>query len=169
MTSLLPIIKDILPIIMPSKVHVTKSTELDVATGQTDGMVRKGAIIKKSNKVCASVMTASPHTSSAIHHHGEQDTIVYAASGHGGTFPSYLPISHPSLRITSLTSLPQAIISDNGQTRQELSPGDFALIPAWTEHQEVNDGEEEVTWIITRSGSEPVVVNLKGWGEGTKD
>ncbi|CZT44559.1 uncharacterized protein RSE6_04745 [Rhynchosporium secalis] len=130
---------------MPSQVHVTKSTELDVATGQTDGMVRKGAIIKKSDKVCASVMTASPHTSSAVHHHGEQDTIVYAASGHG------------------------AIISDNGKTRQELAPGDFALIPAWTEHQEVNDGEEEVTWIITRSGSEPVVVNLKGWGEGTKD
>jgi len=144
MTSLLPIIKDILPIIMPSHVHVTKSTELDVATGQTDGMVRKGAIINKSSKVCASVMTAAPHTSSAVHHHGEQDTIVYAASGHG------------------------AIISDNGTKRQELSPGDFALIPAWTEHQEVNGGEEEVTWIITRSGSEPVVVNLKGWGEGTK-
>ncbi|KAH7327203.1 RmlC-like cupin domain-containing protein [Rhexocercosporidium sp. MPI-PUGE-AT-0058] len=130
---------------MPSHVHVTKSTELDVATGQTNGMVRKGAIIKKSNKLCASVMTAAPHTSSAIHHHGEQDTIVYAASGHG------------------------AIISDNGQTRQELAPGDFALIPAWTEHQEVNDGEEEVTWIITRSGGEPVVVNLRGWGEGTKE
>ncbi|KAH6720765.1 RmlC-like cupin domain-containing protein [Leptodontidium sp. MPI-SDFR-AT-0119] len=92
-----------------------------------------------------SVMTALPHTSSAIHHHGEQDTIVYAASGHG------------------------AIISDNGKTRQELAPGDFALIPAWTEHQEVNDGEEEVTWIITRSGGEPVVVNLKGWGKGTKE
>ncbi|KAH7379716.1 RmlC-like cupin domain-containing protein [Cadophora sp. MPI-SDFR-AT-0126] len=91
------------------------------------------------------VMTAAPHTSSAVHHHGEQDTIVYAASGHG------------------------SIISDNGKTRQDLSPGDFALIPAWTEHQEANEGEEEVTWIITRSGSEPVVVNLKGWGEGTKE
>jgi hypothetical protein len=32
----------------------------------------------------------------------------------------------------------------------------------------VNDGEEEVTWIITRSGSEPVVVNLEGWGGNTK-
>ena len=49
------------------------------------------------------------------------DTIVYAASGHG------------------------AVISDNGKTRQELAPGDFALIPAWTEHQEVNEGDEEVT------------------------
>ena len=73
-------------------------------------------------------MVAHPHTSSAVHHHGEQDTIVYAASGHG------------------------AVISDHGKTRQELSPGDFALIPAWTEHQEVNEGDEEVTWIITRSG-----------------
>ena len=89
-------------------------------------------------------MIAHPKTASAVHHHGEQgqtlpsqplsrtppfqplayfttDTIVYAASGHG------------------------AVISDNGKTRQELSPGDFALIPAWTEHQEVNDGDEEVT------------------------
>lgn len=37
------------------------------------------------------------------------------------------------------------MISDNGKTRQELTPGDFALIPAWTEHQEVNDNDEEVT------------------------
>lgn len=37
------------------------------------------------------------------------------------------------------------MISDDGKTRQELSPGDFALIPAWTEHQEVNDGDEDVT------------------------
>ena len=34
--------------------------------------------------------------------------------------------------------------------------------------QEVNEGEEEVVWIITWSGSEPVVVNLEGWGGTTK-
>jgi gentisate 1,2-dioxygenase len=74
----------------------------------------------------------------------EQDTIVYASRGHG------------------------SVISQNGKKRQELAPGDFALIPAWTEHQEVNDGDEEVTWIITRSGGTPVVVNLEGWGLGEK-
>ena len=58
------------------------------------------------------------------------------------------------------------MISEGGRKRQDLSPGDFALIPAWTEHQEVNEGDEEVTWIISRSGGTPVVVNLKGWGEG---
>jgi uncharacterized RmlC-like cupin family protein len=48
--------------------------------------------------------------------------------------------------------------------KQPLSPGDFALIPAWTEHQEVNESDEDVVWIITRSGRAPVVVNLRGWG-----
>jgi hypothetical protein len=118
-------------------------------------------------------MIAHPHTSSAVHHHGgtsslplslslslslssppspfldpsntlppppEQDTIIYALAGHG------------------------SVVSADGTKRQALAPGDFALIPAWTEHQEVNDGDEEVTWIISRSGGVPVVVNLEGWG-----
>jgi uncharacterized RmlC-like cupin family protein len=86
-------------------------------------------------------MTALPKSASAVHHHGPQDTIVYAASGHG------------------------AIVSEGGKKRQDLAPGDFALIPAYAEHQEVNDGDEDVVWVITRSGSEPVVENLEGWGK----
>lgn len=85
------------------------------------------------------VMIAKPNSASAVHHHGEQDTIVYALHGHG------------------------VIVSDAGKTRQELAPGDFALIPAWAEHQEVNESAEEVTWIITRSGRVPAVENLEGW------
>jgi hypothetical protein len=30
----------------------------------------------------------------------------------------------------------------------------------------VNESDEDVVWIITRSGRVPVVVNLKGWGAG---
>ena len=85
-------------------------------------------------------MVAKPHSSSAVHHHGDQDTIVYALSGHG------------------------AVVSEGGKKRQVLAPGDFALIPAGAEHQEVNDGDDDVTWIITRSGKEPEVTNLDGWG-----
>lgn len=51
-----------------------------------------------------------------------------------------------------------------GLKKVNLAPGDFALIPAYCEHQEVNEGDEEVEWIITRSGKTPVVVNLEGWG-----
>ncbi|PMD33717.1 hypothetical protein L207DRAFT_517760 [Hyaloscypha variabilis F] len=73
MTSLLPLLKDLVPIVMGSSpVHVTRSADLDSSTGQTEGMIRKGAIIKKSDKLCASVMIAHPHTASAVHHHGEQ-------------------------------------------------------------------------------------------------
>ena len=87
-------------------------------------------------------MIAKPHSSSAIHNHGDQDTIVYAIRGRG------------------------AVVSEGGKRRQILEAGDFALIPAHAEHQEVNDGDEEVTWIITRSGRTPVVKNLEGWTSG---
>lgn len=88
-------------------------------------------------------MIAAPHTASAIHHHGEENTIVFAFSGQG------------------------TIVSEGGKKKQVLMPGDFALIPAWAEHQEVNETDEEVVWAIVRSGREPVVVNLdeeRGWG-----
>jgi hypothetical protein len=62
MTSLLPIIQDILPILMPSAVHVTRATELDAATGQTDGMIRKGAIVGKSDKICATGQCVPSHS-----------------------------------------------------------------------------------------------------------
>lgn len=56
-------------------------------------------------------------------------------------------------------------MSEGGKKRVNLKPGDFALIPAFAEHQEANDGDEEVTWIIIRSGRNPVVENLDGWGK----
>lgn len=57
------------------------------------------------------------------------------------------------------------MVSEGGKKKQVLEKGDFALIPANAEHQEVNDGDEEVEWIITRSGRVPVVENLEGWGK----
>ncbi|KAF8852824.1 hypothetical protein BDZ45DRAFT_729923 [Acephala macrosclerotiorum] len=124
-------------------------------------------------------------------HHGEQDPIVYAASGHGSVvsedgkkrhvypspaLPFLFPFSSslfPSLQhIKLLLERKQKEDEKSGKlsygASEELSPSDFALIPAWTEHQEINDGDEEVTWIITRSGGAPVVVNLEGWGGSVK-
>ena len=123
-----------------NEVHVTKAAELSDTTGQTGGMIRQGAITDKAS-ICATVMIAEPHSSSDIHHHGAQDTIVFCVRGHG------------------------AVVSEGGRKRQSLAPGDFALIPAYAEHQEVNDGDEELEWIITRSGRVPAVENLAGWGD----
>ena len=88
-------------------------------------------------------MKAQPHTASGIHHHGTQDTIVYAIAGHG------------------------AIISEGGKKRCEMKAGDWALIPAGVDHQEVNEGDEEVVWAIIRGGAEPQVVNreTEGWAQ----
>jgi len=125
---------------MANTVSVTKASELDEGTGgRTEGMVRKGAIVDKSDKICSLVMFTEPHTFSAVHHHGEQDTIVYAAKGHG------------------------TIVFGGGKERKTLSPGDFAIIPAYTEHQEVNDSDQDVEWVIVRTGRKPVTVNLEGW------
>ncbi|KAI1770049.1 RmlC-like cupin [Hypoxylon cercidicola] len=126
-------------------VLVTKASAIKPSGGQTEGMIRSNAIVDKCDGICATSMLAKPHTASAIHHHGEQDTVVYAVKGRG------------------------TVVSEGGSKRVDLEPGDYALIPAFMEHQEVNDGDEDVVWTIVRSGRIPDVVNLTGWnGEPTK-
>ncbi|CBX95088.1 hypothetical protein LEMA_P115030.1 [Plenodomus lingam JN3] len=123
-----------------AEVLVKKGSDITAPDGpQTEGMIRMPALVDVSDQM---LMIAKPHTASAVHHHGEEDTIVFASKGHG------------------------AIVSGrNGEKRQELAPGDFALIPAYAEHQEVNDSDEDVVWIITRGGRNPIVQNLEGWSK----
>lgn len=75
--------------------------------------------------------------------------IVYAVSGRG-----------------AISSLDE----QGNEHKRVLDPGDWALIPANREHKEVNDGDEEVVWVIVRApGGVPEVVNLTGWkGEEVK-
>ncbi|KAI2465243.1 RmlC-like cupin [Annulohypoxylon bovei var. microspora] len=120
-------------------VHLTKASSIEQSGGQTEGMIRSNAIVDKCDGICATHMLAKPHTASAIHHHGEQDTVVYAVKGRG------------------------TVVSEGGAKRVDLEPGDYALIPAFMEHQEVNDGDEDVIWTIVRSGRVPEVFNLTGW------
>ncbi|KAI1400937.1 RmlC-like cupin [Hypoxylon fuscum] len=126
-------------------VLLTKASAIQPSGGQTEGMIRSNAIVDKCDGICATHMLAKPHTASAVHHHGEQDTVVYAVQGRG------------------------TVVSEGGEKRVDLEPGDYALIPAFMEHQEVNDGDEDVVWTIVRSGRVPEVVNLTGWnGEPVK-
>ena len=48
--------------------------------------------------------------------------------------------------------------------RHELSAGDFAFVPPWTEHQELNETDEDDVWVLIRSGPHPVVVYMTDWG-----
>ncbi|KAI1451831.1 hypothetical protein F4805DRAFT_463379 [Annulohypoxylon moriforme] len=100
------------------------------------------------------------------------ETIIYAASGKGMyvhnprviLVPPYVALfflSNDRLRGLGLVTSSGA---DEEPKRHELSPGDFAFVPPWTEHQEINETDENVVWILIRSGPEPVVVYLTGWG-----
>ncbi|KAI1329780.1 cupin domain-containing protein [Xylariaceae sp. FL0255] len=144
MSGIFSLLPDILPMIMPSAVSVVKETDLKAQRQEDAVMIRQGAVVGKSDKMCATVMIAKPHCSSAVHHHGEQETIIYAASGKGVLLTNTDDEDEPK--------------------RVELSPGDFAFIPSWTEHQEINETDEDVIWVLIRSGPEPVVVYLTGWG-----
>ncbi|KAF4553168.1 Hypothetical protein D9617_8g051820 [Elsinoe fawcettii] len=119
-------------------VYVPAPDRKQASGGQTSGMTRTNAIAGQGS-INASIMTAAPHSSSGVHHHGEQDTIIYALSGNG------------------------SVLTEGGKKRVDLGPGDFCLIPKGLEHQEVNESDDEVVWVITRSGDSANVVNVDKW------
>ncbi|TDZ17388.1 hypothetical protein Cob_v009697 [Colletotrichum orbiculare MAFF 240422] len=132
-------------IVSSSSVHVTKATSLySNSTQHSPGPASElDAVVNKSDKLCASVLGLTPHATSAVRHHAEQDTIVYTASGIGVLLVS------PS----------------TGEVkRYEMETGDFAFIPAWTEHQLLNETDQDTVWVITRSGPRPSTVGLADWG-----
>lgn len=63
-------------------------------------MTRKAAITGLSDQICSSVMEAAPHSASAVHHHQDQDTIVYGLQGSG------------------------AVVFDHGKNKQVIGPGE---------------------------------------------
>lgn len=58
--SLLP---DLLPMIMPSEVQITKASDLEAQRdGKDAAMIRQGAVIGKSDRMCATGMTTTQQT-----------------------------------------------------------------------------------------------------------
>ncbi|KAJ9150322.1 hypothetical protein NKR23_g3726 [Pleurostoma richardsiae] len=138
-------------------------------------IIRRDAVVGLTDRMCATVLIAKPNSATPVHHHGEQDAIIYAVSGHGVLLTSppdddFLPVPGRSSRSTTSEADPT---SSDGRThhqearRNPLAPGDFAVIPPWTEHQMVNEGGAEdgdVVWLVVRSGQAPVEVDLVDWG-----
>ncbi|KAK1245910.1 hypothetical protein MKX07_004979 [Trichoderma sp. CBMAI-0711] len=117
MSSLLPIITEILPMILPSTTEVTRADQLTPILDNEGRSIRDAAIV---------------------------DAIINAVSGTG-----------------------TLVVKEGfkGELRHhELKPGDFAFVPAWTEHQVWNDTDQELVWVITQSGPRPVGAILTDWG-----
>jgi uncharacterized RmlC-like cupin family protein len=123
------------------EVRVVKPRQFDDQTPQTAGMRRYAAIsdvLTGSELLWAGTMVAEPNTTSAVHHHGAQETVVYVASGKS--------------RVKWGNRLEHDV---------ELEAGDFLFIPPYMPHQEINPSpDQQTTWVVVRSGQEAIVVQL---------
>jgi uncharacterized RmlC-like cupin family protein len=122
-------------------ISVVHPAELRADTAQTAGSLRMSAIAAANgipSSLWAGVFVVEPSAATGIHHHGEQDTVVYVLQG-------------------------EAVVrwGEHGESSARVRTGDFLHVPSWLPHQELNPSSQEpFRWIVVRSTSEPIVVNL---------
>jgi uncharacterized RmlC-like cupin family protein len=122
-------------------IHVIRPEQFDSETAQTPGSQRLAAIHSGAgieSPIWGGLFRVEPGVQTAIHHHGEQDTIVYVLGG-----SSYIRWG------------------ERGEFNATAQTGDFLYVPAWLPHQEINPSSEvPFQWVVVRSTSEPIVVSL---------
>jgi uncharacterized RmlC-like cupin family protein len=122
-------------------VRVIKPHQFDPNTPQTPGMQRVAAVSRElagSVGIWAGVTNVAPMVTSAKHHHGELETVIYVVSGHARIrWGEHLEFS------------------------EDVDPGDFIYVPPFVPHQELNPSDEPSQWVIVRNSQEPIVVNLE--------
>ena len=119
----------------------------DPGTAQTPGSQRLAAISCNhgiQTSLWGGTFLVEPGARTGIHHHGEQETIVYVLEG-------------------------ESLIrwGARGESETTVRAGDFLHVPAFTPHMEINLSQEKpFRWIVVRSTPEPIVVNLPNnyWG-----
>jgi uncharacterized RmlC-like cupin family protein len=122
-------------------ISVVHPAELSSETKQTPGSLRLSAIAAMNGIVSslwAGMFVVEPSAKTGIHHHGEQDTVVYVLEG-------------------------EACVrwGEFGEHSANVRAGDFLHVPRWLPHQELNPSTEHpFLWVVVRSTPEPIVVNL---------
>jgi uncharacterized RmlC-like cupin family protein len=129
-------------------IRVVSPEQFNSATAQTPGSLRLAAIHSGAgteSPIWGGLFRVEPGARTGIHHHGEQHTIVYLLSG-----SSYIRWG------------------ERGEFTVTAQAGEFLYVPARLPHQEINPSNEApFQWVVVRSTSEPIVVNLpdKFWSE----
>ena len=122
-------------------IHIVSPAEFDCGTAQTPGSERRAAITPSlgiDSAIWGGVFEVAPGARTGIHHHGEQQTIIYVLSG---------------------TS--EIRWGDAGEFSARAKAGDFIHVPAFLLHMEINPSRlEPFRWVVVRSTATPVVVNL---------
>ena len=119
----------------------------DPGTAQTPGSQRLAAVSRDhgiQSGLWGGTFLVEPGARTGIHHHGEQETVVYVLEG-------------------------EALVrwGERGESDARVGAHDFLHVPAFTPHMEINLSEEKpFQWIVVRSTPEPIVVNLPDdyWG-----
>ena len=135
-------------IVQYQSIHVVRPEQFDSATAQTPGSQRVAAVYPGTgieSPMWGGLFSVEPGARTGIHHHGEQHTIAYVLSG-----SSYVRWG------------------ERGEFDATITAGDFLYVPAWLPHQEINPSSDlPFQWVVVRSTSEPIVVNLPDgfWGD----
>jgi uncharacterized RmlC-like cupin family protein len=122
-------------------ISVVQPHQFTKVTTQTPGSLRLAAVSRERgihSGMWGGTFLVEPGAQTGIHHHGSQETIVYVLEGE-----SYVQWG------------------ERGEHGVIVREGDFLHVPAWLVHKEVNLSQDlPFRWIVVRSSSEPIVVNL---------
>jgi uncharacterized RmlC-like cupin family protein len=128
-------------------VNVVSPEKFDMGTAQTPGSARLAAIAPElgiNTTMWGGLFEVAPGAHTGIHHHGEQQTIAYVLSG-----------------------TCEVRWGASGEYAATAKAGDFIQVPAFLPHMEINlSNAEPFRWVVVRSTSTPIVVNLPDdiWG-----
>ena len=124
-----------------SPIRIVSPDEFDPGTAQTPGSLRLAAVAPQlgvESAMWGGLFEVKPGARTGIHHHGEQQTIAYVLSG-----------------------VCEIRWGARGEYAARAKAGDFIHVPAFLPHIEINpSGSEPFRWVVVRSTSKPMVVNL---------
>jgi uncharacterized RmlC-like cupin family protein len=124
-----------------SAIRIIHPREFDKGTLQTPGSERLAAVAPQldvESTMWGGVFEVKPGARTGIHHHGEQQTIAYVLSG-----------------------VCEVRWGASGEFAASAEPGDFIHVPAFLLHMEINPSDSQpFRWVVVRSTSTPIVVNL---------
>ena len=122
-------------------IRIIQPREFDRGTLQTPGSERLAAVAPQlgvETTLWGGLFEVKQGAQTGIHHHGEQQTIAYVLSG-----------------------ICKVRWGANGEFAANAKAGDFIHVPAFLPHMEINPSDwQPFRWVVVRSTSTPIVVNL---------
>jgi uncharacterized RmlC-like cupin family protein len=124
-----------------ARIRIVHADQRSTDTPQTPGMLREVAFDARNpdaRTLSGFLSSVQPGAATGAHHHGDQETILYVLNGRA-----------------------RFRWGDRLEEVAEAGEGDFVFIPAALVHQEINaSADEPTTWVVVRSATDPIVVNL---------